>query len=237
MRRDGQSGSGLGARDPREGVLGESLGGDRELGRDHALSRIFGGFAICSGESGLGRAGDRASREVAAALLDEIYRPAFLSPPGREPYALYAVLAESLGGSALDLGTCGGGSALALALGGAEVESWDLSLRLVSPGVAAHPRIKVRQGDAVAALSDIPLGDVRLIVLDLDPHDGDQEQAVASTLARRGWAGTLVCDDIHLNPAMERFWRDAPGPKRDLTKIGHFTGTGLILFSGGEVRT
>lgn len=223
LRGDDSAGRGQYEGDPRQGLSQVALagsragprgGGEAETGRDLARWRS-------------------AFREVAS-MLDVVYRPQFLAGPGREPYALYAELASALGGRALDLGTCGGASALALATGGARVDSWDLNLRAVSPALFDHHRITIRQGDAVAALETMPLDDVRLIVMDLDPHDGIQEERVCRILGDRGWVGTLVADDIHLNPEMGRWWGTVPQPREDATGLGHFTGTGLILCAGGS---
>jgi hypothetical protein len=54
-----------------------------------------------------------------------------------------------------------------------------------------------------------------------------------------GFKGILLLDDIHLNPEMEKWWKelqDSAGKlgfvAYDVSNVGHFSGTGLLDFSG-----
>ena len=44
------------------------------------------------------------------------------------------------------------------------------------------------------------------------------------------YAGMVLCDDIHISQDMKNFWNDVPLKKIDVTKYGHVTGTGIIVF-------
>ena len=54
-----------------------------------------------------------------------------------------------------------------------------------------------------------------------------------------GYKGILGLDDIHFNPEMGRWWKELQdgaglgGYKTyDITEVGHFSGTGIVDFSG-----
>lgn len=70
----------------------------------------------------------------------------------------------------------------------------------------------------------------KLILLDVDPHDGIQEPKIMDCLIDGGFNGILLLDDIHLNPQMEDFWNSIKLKKYDITKYGHWSGTGLVIF-------
>ena len=89
-----------------------------------------------------------------------------------------------------------------------------------------------------------------LICLDVDPHDGIQEQAVVRFLVENNWSGIMVCDDIiggagwekdqpysESALAMQNFWDNIELPKYDITdnKYAHETGTGVVCFGNQEV--
>jgi len=51
-------------------------------------------------------------------------------------------------------------------------------------------------------------------------------------LKDKKWSGVLLLDDIHHNNGMENFWKYFPEEvKTDLTHIGHYSGTGMVMFS------
>ena len=69
----------------------------------------------------------------------------------------------------------------------------------------------------------------KLISLDLD-HNYATEKRAYDFLKENKWKGVLICDDIHLNDDMKRFWNEVDTPKIDITAYGHNAGTGAILF-------
>jgi hypothetical protein len=172
--------------------------------------------------------------EVARAFLPP-ERVAYLhDPPGREPYKLLAFLSTlAREGPTVDIGTLHGSSALALSYGSSHVVSYDVARlhrfpdhwrsvefvlgNVLIPGPARDRFVEL------AARS-------RLVSLDVDPHDGEQERVFVALLGESRFRGCLVLDDIHLNPPMRRFWDAIELPKIDLTACGHTTGTGCVLF-------
>ena len=57
-----------------------------------------------------------------------------------------------------------------------------------------------------------------------------------SKLIEMDFKGILLLDDIHLNPEMQSFWDWIPvGRKVDLTRLGHHSGTGAVLFGDSKL--
>jgi predicted O-methyltransferase YrrM len=72
-----------------------------------------------------------------------------------------------------------------------------------------------------------------LVLLDVSPHDGDKEQKFFDELRRRSFEGILILDDIYwkLDKGMTSFWESITLKKIDVTAIGHYTGTGIVVFN------
>jgi hypothetical protein len=73
------------------------------------------------------------------------------------------------------------------------------------------------------------LNTTRFIMLDTF-HDGTFEKVFYEFLLSTNYKGLLFLDDIHLNDEMEYFWNSITQEKYDLTKIGHSTGSGIVIF-------
>lgn len=71
----------------------------------------------------------------------------------------------------------------------------------------------------------------KLIFLDLDPHDGIQEEKFIELLKSIDYKGIVICDDIEWFSSMKSWWDNINYKKYNLTKFGHGSGTGLIDFS------
>lgn len=76
---------------------------------------------------------------------------------------------------------------------------------------------------------DIDLEKCPIIFLDVD-HDGIYEDIFYDHLKSINWKGILILDDIHLNDPMKNFWNRIEEKKYDITSIGHWSGTGLVIF-------
>lgn len=74
-----------------------------------------------------------------------------------------------------------------------------------------------------------------IVMLDTD-HDGVFEEAFYSFLKTNNFSGILLLDDIHLCDPMINFWSSITEPKFDITKYGHFSGTGLVSFGEHTVE-
>jgi hypothetical protein len=76
---------------------------------------------------------------------------------------------------------------------------------------------------------DVDLDSSRFIFLDVD-HDGVYEDIFYKHLKDSNWKGIMVLDDIRLNDEMTNFWNNIEEKKVDITNIGHWSGTGIVIF-------
>lgn len=171
--------------------------------------------------------------------FDSGLRKYFLGKPSEEHYRLLAYLADRYSDvTFVDIGTYRGASAVALAVNPANrVITFDIAdcLPPAHKGVPCArdiPNVELRVSDCRAHLADIIASrDVPVIMLDVDPHDGLQEAGILDMLRVSGYEGVVILDDIHMNESMARLWLSIPEPKRDITAVGHWSGTGLISFA------
>lgn len=157
-----------------------------------------------------------------------------LYPPGDSPFKLYAYLSTLFDGAIiLDVGTEYGNSALAL--------SYNQNNTVVSYNILEQGASNINRENIVWKIMDfredesIDYDSVKMICIDVDPHDGNQEIEMFKFLQDKKWEGILIFDDIHVNDKMNSFW-DSIEPidstedvKYDITHIGHSSGTGIIL--------
>lgn len=173
-------------------------------------------------------------------------------PAGREPYRLIAALAAALKDPErpmVDIGTYMGASALAMALDiDQPVVTYDVcdwiganpEQTIGRKTVSDRTNVSYRLMDCRTSseLKDV-LAPAPLISLDIDPHNGIEEKAIVADLEHVGFKGILVLDDIHLNDGMEAFWESLSirhkKQLRDVTSLGHWSGTGLVLFGQPDV--
>lgn len=148
---------------------------------------------------------------------------------GKEAYPYYVDLSLNLPKKSLvsDLGTFEGLSALALSANDdVKVVSYDVSLgrNLVS----GRKNIVFVEGDVFDYIDDILKSNI--ILVDLDPHDGKQEERFLDILVERKFKGVSVWDDVNLNGLMRGFWNNIDDrlTKEVLLDTGHYTGTGVI---------
>lgn len=152
-----------------------------------------------------------------------------------EHYKLISHLSKQCpdGSTVIDIGTFLGYSALSLATNpNVSVVTYDIAETIIQKegmvSILDVPNITYRIKNC---LEEVPsLLHAPLIVLDVDPHDGVQEIDIIQALMDNNYKGVVVCDDIHLNDGMKRFWEWVPLKKVDITAFGHFTGTGAIVF-------
>lgn len=154
----------------------------------------------------------------------------FVNKPGTSPYALYAKIASELPQDSLiaDLGTLQGLSALAMSLGqNSKIISYDIDMK---KNIVQREGIEFIEKNCFDDLDRILTAD--LILVDVDPHDGQQEKRFFDILLEREYHGMTLWDDIHLNQGMQAFWNYASKqvPVTDLTSLGHYTGTGKVEF-------
>lgn len=76
----------------------------------------------------------------------------------------------------------------------------------------------------------------KIILVDVDPHDGNMEINMYRILRELDYQGIIIWDDVNFHkkfPGMRRFWEETveKNHKYDLSPLGHFSGTGLVIFS------
>ena len=136
----------------------------------------------------------------------------------------------------IDAGTCQGHSCLAFAQNQNNlVYTYDIDSKDLD-------YITKNYKNVTKYIKDINLEDnkilesSKIIMLDIDPHNGYQEDVFYNKLLTTNFNGFLICDDIHLNDEMKRFWNSINKEKYDITDIGHWSGTGLVNFSDETVE-
>lgn len=155
--------------------------------------------------------------------------------PG-EHQKLCAYLSTKFNGELLiDAGTSYGNSAIAM--------SYNLNNTVRTYDIAFNDFDSFKErGNIIPIQKDINIEDESillsspLILLDIDPHDGQQELVFTNRLKDIGYEGFVLCDDIHLNTPMQEWWHNLNMKKYDLTDIGHHHGTGLICFGKTDVE-
>ncbi len=133
------------------------------------------------------------------------------------------------GGLILDCGSRDGKSALALGKSKKNiVRSYDLK-EFRFPFLHMYPNVGFFQANAITEDINIIMNS-DLILVDLDPHDGVQEQVFYYMLKGLGYKGITIWDDISYDsfPGMKHFWSRVDLPKWDVKKYAHMSGTGII---------
>lgn len=159
--------------------------------------------------------------------------PQFFKPAGVEHYKFLAYLSYFYEGARfLDLGSRWGGSAVALSANSLnKVHSYDIAYQ--GQTKIKRPNTKFFIQDIVTNLNFYPR-DFDVIMVDIGDHDGKLEDRLFTYLKVTDWKGVAIFDDvIHEWPKLTEVWESWEHPnKYDLTDVGHFTGTGVIDFSG-----
>ena len=125
----------------------------------------------------------------------------------------------------LDIGTFKGGSALAL--------SFNNNNKVISIDIEDHLDSNIDRSNIefkILNILDYPklIQQSKLIMLDT-AHDGLFEKEFYTYLIKSNWNGIMIADDIHLNKPMKRWWKLIDNKyKYDITRFGHWSGTGLI---------
>ena len=167
--------------------------------------------------------------ELGNIITEPEFRNYFISEAGREHYKLLAYFSTLFNNQILlDIGTYKGSSSIALAYNNKNsVKSFDLG---------DYKRINHNLDNVEYILGDFTSEEYKdmvmkcpLIMLDTD-HEGPFEHKVYQHLKKINWEGYLVLDDIHLNDPMKEFWNQIDNEKYDITPMGHWSGTGLVIF-------
>lgn len=145
---------------------------------------------------------------------------------GKEHYRLLMYISTLYNNETIfDIGTNKCMSALALSYNKLnKIKTFDIVKLL--PENPSVDNIEYILGDST---KDSDLNNCPIIFLDVD-HDGIYEDIFYDHLKSIDWKGILILDDIHLNEPMKNFWNRIEEKKYDITNIGHWSGTGLVVF-------
>ena len=149
----------------------------------------------------------------------------YTASPGAEHYRLLAYVSYFTNGTnILDIGTYLGYSSIALSQNNNNrVISYDVYKHHIQED---HDNVTYRIGDA-REFEDFE--NTKVILLDTY-HDGVYEEQFINHLRSIKWSGLLIMDDIHEYPKLEELYNKLPEEKYDITNIGHWSGTGIVLF-------
>lgn len=155
---------------------------------------------------------------------------------GGEHYNFLTYLTNNLEGqNIIDAGTYQGLSCLCLAQNKKnKVRTYDIS-PVNAPFLNAYENVTVVTKDINQESHEI-LKSSKIILLDVDPHDGQQELVFTNLMKEIEYEGFVIADDIHLNPSMQSWWDSIQETKYDLTDIGHSHGTGIICYGNVELE-
>ena len=153
--------------------------------------------------------------------------------PGQNHHCLLAYLSSQLpkGSVVGDFGTYLGHSALAL--------SYNPDVRVITIDPFIHVAEDLKSFLMVQNIQFIKgicqnylrvFENSPLVFLDIAPHDGVEEVNIMEGLDSIGFRGILILDDIYYNYQMEAMWNDIIRKKIDITKLGHHSGTGIVVF-------
>jgi hypothetical protein len=162
----------------------------------------------------------------------------FFKNPGLEHYRLLSYLSKQFSNATLlDIGTSRGSSALALSYNKSNtIHTFDIEKCILNPKLQSLSNVHYHYDNLFNDTTFLSYKQLilssPLLFLDISPHNGHMELEFYKALKFIGYSGLLVCDDIHHFEGMRKFWFEIPiEEKFDLTRYGHWSGTGLISFN------
>ena len=149
---------------------------------------------------------------------------------GQCEYRLYAHLSTFFNNTTiLDVGSRTGGSALAL--------SYNEKNHVISYDLQEQGASNIKKDNITWKIQDfrndetLDYDRISIIMIDVDPHDGVQEEEMFLFLEEKEWQGLVLLDDIGPQwPEIEDFWNRITFPKLDVSDVGHMSGTGAVSF-------
>lgn len=177
-------------------------------------------------------------------------------PPGVEHYQLFIALSEQLKyGKILEIGTHQGNASVALSYGKTIGNSINIYTYDIKNLLDKNPKQYFEKYGIIYKLENLFDPSIResnkefilsmdIILIDIDPHEGILEKNMLDWLKENDYKGIILFDDIHLGLGhtannyrstenkMSDFWKNIDDKiKIDLTKVGHWSGTGLVSFN------
>lgn len=158
------------------------------------------------------------------------YRGYLSEEAGMEHYKLLAYISSVYSGQTIyEIGTAMGNSSLAL--------SYSPTTKIVSYDILDTKCIITLPSNVEYKIGDFRLDPDVLkspfIFIDVDPHDGIQEQAFHEFFLTNNYKGIVMWDDI-ISWGLKDWWptiTESSVTKIDLTAAGHLSGTGLLIYN------
>ena len=162
----------------------------------------------------------------------------FFDKSGTQHYRLLSYISTLYNNQTiLDIGTHRGSSSLALSYNPTNtIYSFDI-IDNVNASIKNVKNIRFQYEDLFNKSVFDKWKDIILscpfIFLEVDPHNGSMEYTFYTYLKDINYTGFLICDDIwYFKEMRDNFWYKVPNTIRyDLTDIGHWSGTGIIVFN------
>lgn len=126
----------------------------------------------------------------------------------------------------LEIGTCTGASAVAMAHHAVKVDTFDVTTDDIDQSLE-DKNINFYQLQTPSSCLEVNLDPYDLIFIDID-HMGDMERQLDNKLTEE-YEGIAFYDDIYFSYEMRAFWEKIKQPKLGLP--WHFTGFGVVKYS------
>lgn len=160
-------------------------------------------------------------------------------PSGQQEYKLYSYLSTFFNDSIiLDIGTLTGRSAISLSHNETnKVISYNIvdDIKDSSHKIYTKNNIEFRIKNVLDDLTHNLVAKTKIVIIDID-HFEIIEKKIIERLSELNFSGIILLDDIyHPSPkeriAMEKLWNNLEYKKHDVTKYGHWSGTGLVIMN------
>lgn len=160
------------------------------------------------------------------------YQSYINAPSGQEHYRLLAWASLCYENSNIfDIGTYYGCSSIAL--------SYNINNKVISYDITDNKKLISYPNNCIYKIGDFrqdnEILSSPLILIDVDPHDGVQEEIFHRFFINNNYKGLVIWDDIHLSKDMNMWWYSIKETdsihKIDLTHLGHWSGTGAIIYA------
>lgn len=160
-------------------------------------------------------------------------------PSGEQEYKLYSYITTQFDDiTILDIGTHLGTSAISLSHNEKnKVISFDIvdHIKDSNHKIYQKKNIEFKIEDVLNYLNEENIENIKIVLIDIN-HMGYKETLILKKLISLKFSGIVILDDIHhpnklINLQMKKLWNNINLPKYDLTKYGHFSGTGLVLIN------
>ncbi len=159
---------------------------------------------------------------------------------GVQEYRLYSYLTTFFNNTTiLDIGTLNGRSAVALSHNDTnKVISYDIINNIKTNNHKIYSKINITFNikNILNDLTEELIKDVKIIMIDIDHYEIIEKQII-SKLNKLNFSGIIILDDItnhpdpYVNECMNKLWDNLEYTKYDVTKYGHFSGTGIIIMN------